>query len=546
MNKHIHHSRARKKPLRNLKPAIIMVSIPLLIGLFTFGFLLSGSFGRVLGQLGSKRLESENWQQAQTTFQENQPEYTRKFAYYQLRENQDLAKVAAYYSVSEATLAQLNPGNVVTGTTIKLPPPEHPLAETTGANGKIVGARVTVEGELIRVNQDYKYEMAVTTIPELMQFLKTYNAIEKTGPTTYRINKAISLEDNIRLDLTDKTVTKLELRSQPNDVVCLCMDGAAALIKNVEITSIDPTTGKPDTTHADRRSFIRNKSGRLDILDSELSYLGNGLIKYKNPADKPTLQKEGGTYGISWRISDDRLGQDTVTGWVEGNKFHYNHFGAYTYGASGITWRNNHFYKNDVYGLDPHDDSNNALVEYNVFESNGKHGFIVSKRCNYNIIRNNTSFGNKLHGFMLHQDSAYNVMEDNVSADNVDNFVLYASDYNTIRNNVSYNAHASHVRINEGARNSYVTDNQFYGGRRGIYLYGDAVNSYIANNNIQGASEVFATAGAQGALFTHNTVDGLHFGLNPNDWVIFGPNTITPEEPAIPAEWPLPDNYTLR
>lgn len=534
------------KPLRHLKPALIIVSIPLFIGILTFSFMLSGSFEQALGQLGAKRLETANWEKAQKIFLDNQPNYERKFAYYQLRENQDLTKVATYFSVPESKLTELNPGTLVSGTTIKLPPPEHPLTETQGPNSQIFGARVEVDGELIRIKQDYKFDMAITTIPELMSLLKPYGAIEKTGERSYRLNRAISLEDNIRLDLTDSTVNRLELRSQPNDVVCLCTDGAAALIKGVEITSVDPETGKPDKDHEDRRSFIRNKAGRMDIIDSKISYLGNGLIEYEDPVNKPTLQKEGGTYGISWRISDDRLGQDVVTGWVEGTDFVRNHFGAYTFGASGMTWRNNYFYKNDVYGLDPHDDSNNALVEYNVFAENGKHGFIVSKRCNYNIIRYNTSYGNKLHGFMLHQDSAYNVIEHNISADNVDNYVIYASDFNTVRKNIGYNAKSNHVRINEGARNSYVVDNQFVGGRRGIYLYGGLENVYVANNNIQDVRESLATAGAQGVFVGGNNLPGLSFGLAPNDWIIFGQNTVSSGTPAVPREWPLPEHFTPR
>lgn len=539
-------NRHKKKPFRHLKPTLIMVTIPLVIGVFAFAFLLSGSFGQALSQLGAKRLETPDWRRAQNVFLEHQPEYQRKFAYYQLQEGQNLAKVSDFFSVPEAKLADINPGTLVAGTTIKLPPPEHPLAETSGPNGSIFSARVEIDGGLIRVNHDYKFATAVTDLPELMRFLKPYNAIEKTGERSYRLNRAISLEDNIRLDMTDRTVTKLELRSQPGDVTCLCMDRAAVLIKDVEITSVDPATGKPDTNHEDRRSFIRNKGGRMDILNSSISFLGNGLIKYADPADKPTLQKEGGTYGVSWRISDDRLGQDVVTGWVEGTDFVRNHFGAYTFGASGMTWRNNYFYKNDVYGLDPHDDSNNALVEYNVFANNGKHGFIVSKRCNYNIIRHNTSYGNKLHGFMLHQDSAYNVIENNVAADNVDNYAIYASDYNTIRNNRSYNAKSNHVRINSGARNSYITGNQLFGSGRGIYLYGGVKNAYVASNNIQGTSEVMATAAAQGVFVGGNTLESLSFDLLPNDWVIFGKNTVSAETPTIPHRWPLPAQFTPR
>jgi parallel beta-helix repeat protein len=258
------------------------------------------------------------------------------------------------------------------------------------------------------------------------------------------------------------------------------------------------------------------------------------------------IQREGGIYGVSWRISDDMLGVEIATGWVERSSFVRNHYGAYTFGASGMMWRNSYFAYNDIYGLDPHDDSNNAMIEDNLFAHNGKHGFIVSKRCNYNIIRNNTSVDNKLHGFMLHEHSSYNVIENNVAYGNTDNYVLYDSDYNTIRNNVGYNARSSQVRINQNSRNSYVTGNKLIGGRRGIFAYGNTENVYISGNTINVQREVLTTDKAKNVLFANNTINGLHYKVTPGDRLIFGPNTIAEAAFGIPHTAPLPKDYTLK
>lgn len=534
----------KRKLFRNLRPSLIIMLVPVLIGLIVAFFLFSSRQNEVLGWIGNQRLTTQNWQAADDVFKKQQPEYERKFAYYKLRERQDLGKVSEFFSVDPAKLTELNPGTLVANTTVKVSPVEHALVPITATNGKIFQAKVVVEDGIIRVNQDYKFDQAVTNLPELATFLKSYDALTEVAPKVWRVNKPISIEDNIRIDITDATVEKVELKSAPNDIVCLCFDGAAALFKGVVVTSYDPTTGKADTNHEDQRSFIRAKSGRMDIVNSYISYLGNGLFKVLNEGDKPPIQRDGGTYGISWRIPDDKLGVDITTGWVEGTTFYRNHFGSYTYGASGMMWRNNHFLENDVYGLDPHDDSNNAMVENNVFEHNGKHGFIVSKRCNYNIIRNNVSFGNKLHGFMLHQDSAFNVIENNVSYNNVDNYVIYASDYNTVRNNVGYNAKNSHVRINQGARNNYVTDNKFYGGKRGIFVYGNSENAYITGNTIQQTKEVLRTEGANNVFFANNTIKALLFTVANGDRLIFGPNTIKQEEIIIPTHADKPKGFT--
>jgi len=54
-----------------------------------------------------------------------------------------------------------------------------------------------------------------------------------------------------------------------------------------------------------------------------------------------------------------------VTGEVRGSSFHHNYYGAYSFGAQEMIFQNNEFHHNIQYGLDPHDDSNNFLVEGN-------------------------------------------------------------------------------------------------------------------------------------------------------------------------------------
>jgi parallel beta-helix repeat protein len=531
---------------QNIKPSLVIIALPLLIGAAVITIFLTGRYDIFLGNAGNQRLITENWEAADSTFRASQPKYERKFAYYKLKEGQTLASVANYFSVSQETLKQMNPGLVVAGTTIKVPPVEHPFSPIPTPNGKIKSAAITEDNGLLRVQQPYRLGLATTNIPELMDFLKSYGVIQRVSDKVYRINRAISLEGNIRLDITGDTVTRLELRSAPNNITCLCLDEASALLKDVAVTTYDPTTGKPDTTFDDERAFVRAKNGRMDAINVDFSYLGNDLPDAQKASKRTNqAQKEGGTYGVSWRISDDLLGAEIATGWVERSTFTYNHFGAYTYGASGITWRNNYFAHNDVYGLDPHDDSNNALIEDNVFAYNGKHGFIVSKRCDYNIIRNNTSVGNKLHGFMLHQDSDYNLIENNVSYGNTDNYVVFASDYNTIRNNKSYSARSSHVRINAEARNTFVTGNVFAGGRRGVYLYGNTQNVYVANNTMHIGKEVLMTDGAQNVLFAKNTIDGLTYKIGAHDRLIFGSNLIKPVATlSIPSTAPYPAKFT--
>lgn len=525
---------------RNTRPVFIILLLPLLIGLSVATAIVSGLYQRNLADFGSKRLETPNWNQAEATLSDAQPDYVRKFAYYKLKDGQSLESVADYFGVDRQKLAGLNPGIITAGTTIKVPPIERPYQPTSGANGRLNQAIIVEDRGLVRVTHKYRVKQPiVTTMPELNSLLAPYKAMEQTGPKTYRIVRPISLDGDIRLDVTPATVSKIELVSTPQQVTCLCFDESAALFQGVTVTTIDPSTGQPDKTFADGRSFVRMKNGRMDLLDSKFSYLGNALEEVsssKITGANPFLQ-EGGVYGVSWRISKGRLGSQLTTGWVENTTFERNHFGTYTFGASGMMWRDNRFAYNDVYGLDPHDDSNNALIEGNVFENNGKHGFIVSKRCNYNIIRNNISTGNKLHGFMLHQDSAYNVMENNISYGNEDNYVIFASNYNTIRNNKSYAPLASHIRVNAQSNNTYITGNEMVGGPRGIFLYDRVANTYIADNTIQGITKNLQTTNAKNTLFARNTIDDLQYDIDDSDSgsMIFGSNTVRSTGTQVPS-----------
>jgi len=515
----------------NSKPLILLLLIPLGVGLFTVSLIGSGLYYNALADIGSKRLETPNWREARETLASAQPSYQRKFTYYKIKDGQTVESVAMHFGVSSQRLIDLNPGQIVVGTTIKVPPLEKPLTESTGANGLLPQAEVVDDQGMLRIKQKYnKRTPIVTTIPELMTFLAPHNAIEKIGEKAYRLNRAISLHEDIRLDMTPATITKLEINSPAGASICLCFDDSAALIKGVDVTTYEPAARTMDMSYADGRSFVRMKNGRLDIIDSRMHHLGTSLDSRSAGA----AVAEGGMYGVSWRISAGALGRETTTGWIENTTFDHNHFGAYTLGASGMMWRGNVFAENDVYGLDPHDDSNNALIENNVFYRNYKHGFIMSVRCNYNVIRGNLSLDNVYNGYMLHDASSYNLIENNVSYGNSDNFVVYDSHFNTIRGNVSYVPRANHVRMNQNTSNTFITHNELRGGKRGLFFYTGVKNVLAEKNTIQQTEEVMATAGATNVLFSGNTIDRVTYDIGPEDRMIYGSNIVDAGEMPIP------------
>jgi parallel beta-helix repeat protein len=512
------------------KAGTLLIAVPFIAAIVTGYYILGGSLMTAFANRGNARLTTDGWQTAQTDMRAVQPQYGPKFAYYTLQEGQDLAWAAQHFSVSLATLQQLNPGSAVWGTTIMVPPVQQPLAAISVSQLTTAGVTVTQTKNGIMVSNRFVNPKAYLSLPQVMDLTKQYGAITQLGPKKFIINKPLYIQDNIRMDLTTATADTVLLRSSPNfDITTLTFQSSEALIKNVRISTLDPATGKPDTNVKDGRSFLRAyENARMDLIGSTTSYLGMTLDQIKDPSiiARIPFAGQGGVYGVSWRIGTGTFGTDIATGWVENSTFMHNHIGAFTFGASGMMWKSNLFTANEVYGLDPHDDSNNATIEYNRFVANGKHGFIVSKRCDYNIIRNNISVDNALHGFMLHENSDYNVIENNIAIGNRDNFVVYASSYNTVRNNRSYDAAGAHVRINQQSIQNYVTGNTFYNGSKGVYLYDGVNGTYVGNNTFYGIANQLVTHDAARVLYADNQSNQLGYQTNAHDRVVFGVNTI--------------------
>ncbi|MBI3984739.1 MAG: right-handed parallel beta-helix repeat-containing protein [Candidatus Levybacteria bacterium] len=299
------------------------------------------------------------------------------------------------------------------------------------------------------------------------------NYLLEQSPKVWISKATIFLADGATLKLDKNEVTWLKLESNSKGFAMLRSRNGDIIINGVKVTSWDSSKSNYDFELADGRSFIMVKdNSRLDVYDSDISYLG-----YPTKSDISVSP-----YGISWKLSSLKLKKVLLTGEVINSKFHHNYFGAYTYGATGMTWRGNEFYDNIRYGLDPHDDSNGFLVEKNIAHNNGTHGIIFSKRCMYNTIRDNISYDNKSHGIMLHEKSDFNIIENNTVSGNTSGIALWRSSNNIVLGNtVKNNRHG--VRANVSSNKNTVVENNISGSvLYGIYFYDKANNNLITNN----------------------------------------------------------------
>jgi poly(beta-D-mannuronate) C5 epimerase len=306
-------------------------------------------------------------------------------------------------------------------------------------------------------------------------------------------------------------VNELRLKSDSGGFVELMADHGTLDIRSTRIRSWDASARGPDANYSDGRAFVRVRSrlasdgvsaleSRMDVINSEMSYLGYNASE---------------TQGVVWKVLGspsevpDLYDRVQVRGDIRNSNLHHNYYGMYSYGHEGGQWTGNTVAYNVGYGFDPHDDSDNLLIEDNDVHHNGNHGIIASKRCDHVVIRNNRSWDNTGNGIMLHRSSNDGLIENNDLRRNSDSGVaIFASDRATIRGNYVEDSGKAGMRFSMGAIDSYVEDNEIVrSGTYGFYFYKGSDTPEPGENGRN-----------SGNVFVGNTVrDGAADGLKLSD-----------------------------
>lgn len=405
--------------------------------------------------------------------------------------------------------------------------------------------------------------MMVVDIPTIHRIINDSTVLEHEGNGVYLLKTNLELKRHTVLLVEGPQVAWLKLQSDEKGAVRIFGDSANIGISETKITSWDPKLNDVDRNVDDGRAHIRVNNGRMDIVKTEIAFLG-----------QPKLRNSGGgVYGLSWRIENSaRFERELTTGTFEENDIHENYMGFYSFGATGMVIRNNKVYSNMEYGLDPHDDSNNFIVEFNDIHDNGNHGIIFSRRCINNVIRNNRSYNNALHGIMLDRESNFNSIYDNYVAGNTDGIALWRSDLNAIYNNeVIENKRG--MRLNRRAADNVIYDNIIKGSTQyGVYVYEEsranwlirnqmsdnrvgvylrALDNYIFNNEVlftgainKSKHAIYLTEEASGNQIAHNTLSGYQTGIylktGPDEFIANNTFTGDQENIRFTEEWHSP------
>jgi poly(beta-D-mannuronate) C5 epimerase len=296
---------------------------------------------------------------------------------------------------------------------------------------------------------------------------------------TWTLGANLILNGGARLDLHGTAiggdVDELRLKSDAGGYVLISAEPGTLDIDHTTIRSWDGSASGPDTAYADGRAYIRVRSmlaadgvtpleSRMDIRNSDISYLGfNGAEAYG------LVWKVTGSPGADFSLYD----QVNVYGDIAASHIHHNYYGIYTFGLQGGHWQTTEFDHNVGYGVDPHDDSDDLLIEHNNVHDNGFHGIIASKRCDHPVIRNNHSWNNAECGIMLHRSSNDGVIADNIAENNADcGIALFATARTQVTGNHLLGNTLYGIRLSMGAEDNVVDGNEIAdNGRYQMYFY---------------------------------------------------------------------------
>jgi len=319
--------------------------------------------------------------------------------------------------------------------------------------------------------------------------------LTKDGPGVWELSADLVLNNGATLSLRPTSaggdVNTLRLRSLSDsaktNVSVITARWGTIDVDGVHITSWDDAAGAPDinsdlptgapaTSRA--RAYIRAQSYVDPTTGPHVSSM---TINNSTVSDLGYFAAE--SYGLSWKsvgcVHDTGLATCAaapVIGGAQNSIFTGNYMGSYVWGGNPMTFLDNTFDHNVMYGLDTHDVTKNLDVERNHFSNNGDHGFICSQACDNLTVTGNESDhngmvpwtgpagdapGGQVHGIMLHRGITRATVSNNSVHDqpNGAGIAVFDTSNATISNNTIDKALYG-IRLSVGSANNAVVNNR--------------------------------------------------------------------------------------
>ncbi len=312
-------------------------------------------------------------------------------------------------------------------------------------------------------------------LSEIDKAVNNRSVLEKDSHGTWILNATIKInpQATLTIDQTDTSWLKIANRNhiEPNFISV----SGKVKIDGVKITSWDPFANdviRQNVNGSIPRPYIIIDKGSetANISNSEIAFLGYA-------------SNRGGANGFLY----DRGGDGSS---ILNNTFHNMWDGFYSDSVGFITIKNNIYYNNLRYGIDPHSGSHNLSIVGNLVYNNSQIGIICSKDC-YNILfSNNVVHDNGVAGLMFSLDTNNSVAKKNYAYNEKVGFSIYQSSNDKIYNNLVKSSNTG-IYLAGSSLGNHIYNNTIMNGTVGLYLHLDnnSKNNIYENNNLNNISQ---------------------------------------------------------
>jgi parallel beta-helix repeat protein len=320
------------------------------------------------------------------------------------------------------------------------------------------------KGNETKINPGYwTMNSIVEQYPNAVRFLPEKNA--------FLVTHSIVIGKNAQLSLINQKVLLLSAQNSQTPTATLIVSGGIVKTGNTTISSYDPFINGPDTNGFHPRSFLLvTNGGKMDVLNSKLSYLGYSLGGFENT----TFKRAAINYYNSADVN------------ILNSVLSHNFVSFYSRNTTDIRIVNNEIFDNINYGLDPHSYTRNIYVSGNHIYDNGLQGFICSLRClnvtvtnnlvehngdgigihwltNSSVIKDNIVRYNSKFGIFIEKSSFDNTVTNNTIISNkVGIGLLQNSTGNKVVQNILINNVLQPIKIDPDSQQNMVEDNPIY------------------------------------------------------------------------------------
>jgi mannuronan 5-epimerase len=314
-----------------------------------------------------------------------------------------------------------------------------------------------------------------TSLSQIYNNINNRNVLEKDPSGIWILKSSIIVNPQSKLTINHNDASWIKITNNKNNQPNYISISGSAVIDGVKITSwnqFSNSTIKQFLNGSIPRPYIiaDKATGSLNISNSEFAFLGYNSY----PSNGLVFAKSG-------------KGSNIIN-----NNFHDMWDGFYSHSSGPVAIKNNKYYNNLRYGIDPHSGSHDINISGNNVYNNTKIGLICSENC-YNILfENNTVHNNGYAGLMFSLQTNNSTMKNNT----VHNEKVGISIASSSNDNIYGNALRSNdigIFIGGNSSNNHFFNNTLTNHRVGFEFADNPKNNTIENNKISNAtSTLFA------------------------------------------------------